>query len=158
MSAVWSDRTKAASLPATGTRAPRGIPAAPRRELQTPTDYSGIYATWNVDLDGDGVLDDPWDFGTRTQYPVLAVDADRDGRATWQEFGYQLRDGPTLTASGGRWQAWLSWTAVDTSHWNPAPVFTLHRQPGHRLVGRDHRRAAPRPDSRRYPERFEFLQ
>ena len=40
-------------------------------ELQTPTDYTGIYANWNVDLDGDGSADDPWDFGTSCQYPVL---------------------------------------------------------------------------------------
>ena len=40
-------------------------------ELQTPTGYAGIYANWNVDLDGDGSADDPWDFGTASQYPVL---------------------------------------------------------------------------------------
>jgi len=40
-------------------------------ELQSPTGYSGIYANWNVDLDGDGVEDDPWDFGTPYEYPVL---------------------------------------------------------------------------------------
>ncbi len=34
-------------------------------ELQTPTDYTGIYATWNVDAA------DPWDFGTSSQYRVL---------------------------------------------------------------------------------------
>ena len=40
-------------------------------ELVTPTGYAGIYAAWNVDLDGDGTADDPWDFGTDGQYPVL---------------------------------------------------------------------------------------
>ena len=40
-------------------------------ELQAPTGYSGIYAGWNLDLDGDGTGDDPWDFGTSAQYPVL---------------------------------------------------------------------------------------
>ncbi|WP_419855452.1 cadherin-like beta sandwich domain-containing protein [Candidatus Poriferisodalis sp.] len=40
-------------------------------ELQTPTGYTGIYANWNADLDGDGSADDPWDFGTSCQYPVL---------------------------------------------------------------------------------------
>ena len=40
-------------------------------ELQEPTGYTGIYAGWNVDLDGDGNADDPWDFGTTTQYPAL---------------------------------------------------------------------------------------
>ncbi len=40
-------------------------------ELQSPTDYTGIYASWNVDLDGDNSVDDPWDFGTSSEYPVL---------------------------------------------------------------------------------------
>ena len=47
-------------------------------ELQSPTGYVGIYAGWNVDLnnfDLDGDLatggDDPWDFGTSSEYPVL---------------------------------------------------------------------------------------
>ncbi|MCY4558322.1 MAG: Ig-like domain-containing protein, partial [Chloroflexi bacterium] len=40
-------------------------------ELQSPTGYAGIYVDWNVDLDGDGSADDPWDFGTSCQYPVL---------------------------------------------------------------------------------------
>ena len=40
-------------------------------ELQSPTGYTGIFATWNTDLDADGSNDDPWDFGTSTQYPVL---------------------------------------------------------------------------------------
>ena len=40
-------------------------------ELQAPTGYAGIYANWNVDLDGDASADDPWDFGTASQYPVL---------------------------------------------------------------------------------------
>ena len=40
-------------------------------ELRSPTGYTGIFATWNMDLDDDGSTDDPWDFGTSTQYPVL---------------------------------------------------------------------------------------
>ena len=40
-------------------------------ELQSPTGYVGMYAGWNVDLDRDGVGNDPWDFGTARQYPVL---------------------------------------------------------------------------------------
>ena len=39
--------------------------------LQTPTGYTGIYANWNVDVDGTTGNDDPWDFGTASQYPVL---------------------------------------------------------------------------------------
>ena len=40
-------------------------------QLQQPAGYAGIYANWNVDLDGDGSADDPWDFGNACQYPVL---------------------------------------------------------------------------------------
>ena len=40
-------------------------------ELQSPTGYTGIYAGWNLDLDGDGEGDKPWDFGGPGQYPVL---------------------------------------------------------------------------------------
>ena len=39
--------------------------------LQMPTTYTGIYADWNVDVDGDGAADDPWRFGTFLDYPVL---------------------------------------------------------------------------------------
>ena len=39
--------------------------------LQSPTGYTGIFAAWDVDVDGDGSMDDPWDFGTSSQYPVL---------------------------------------------------------------------------------------
>ena len=58
-------------------------------ELQSPTGYSGIYAEWNVDIDGDGIADDPWDFGTGSQYPRLKADWDGDGTATSQEFDAQ---------------------------------------------------------------------
>ena len=51
------------------------------RQLQTPSSYSRIYADWNVDLDGGGTNDDPWDFGTSSQYPALAVDFDGNGDA-----------------------------------------------------------------------------
>ena len=40
-------------------------------ELQAPTGYTGIYGNWNVDVDGDTLPDDPWDFGNPRQYPVL---------------------------------------------------------------------------------------
>ena len=40
-------------------------------ELLSPTGYTGAYADWNVDLDGDGSSDDPWIFGSTTEYPVL---------------------------------------------------------------------------------------
>ena len=54
-------------------------------QLQTPTGYTGIYADWNVDVDIAGYFgpfdgpDDPWDFGTSTQYPVLKYCAAKPG-------------------------------------------------------------------------------
>ena len=122
-----------------GTESQRlGVGGKTTAELQTPTDYTGIYAAWNVDLDrslfSNGVGDEPWDFGTTTQYPALSLDLNDDNRATWQEFGYQVRDSLTLTATTTESQAQvvLSWDAVSTSPWNPAPdvSYTLYRDDG----------------------------
>ena len=100
-------------------------------QLQSPTDYSGMYADWNVDLDGGGTADDPWDFGLSDEYPVLAVDFDGNEDVTWKEFGYQLRAGPTLMATPGAGEIALRWNAVDTDPWNPSPpdvTYTVYRK------------------------------
>ena len=81
-----------------------GVSSKTMGELQTPTNYSGIYEDWNIDIDagletgienarqaGDVGIDDPWDFGTRIEYPALKVDFDRDGVATAPEFGINQR-------------------------------------------------------------------
>ena len=128
-------------------------------ELQTPTGYSDIYEPWNLesndiagspldlgsatqhlalaaglDTDSDHVLDYPWDLGSSSQYPALAADLNGDGRATWQEFGHQLRAVPVLTATvpAGEDNFELTWTPVDTSHWSPVPrlTYTLYRDDG----------------------------
>ena len=39
--------------------------------LREPTGYTGIYANWNLDLDGDSANDDLWDFGAAHNYPAL---------------------------------------------------------------------------------------
>lgn len=39
--------------------------------MKRPTGYTGLYANWNVDVDGDDIPDDPWFFGTHSQLPVL---------------------------------------------------------------------------------------
>ena len=102
-------------------------------QLQAPGGYAGIYQSWNLDLDGN---DDPWDFGTSSQYPVLSLDTNGTGGATWQEFGYQGRSGPTLTATSSLPaeppQVMLSWIGVSASHWNPAPdvTYTVTRDDG----------------------------
>ena len=105
-----------------------GTGARTTAQLQAPTGYSGIYSQWNVDLDGDGTNDEPWDFGTGSQYPALKMNFDGQGAATWQEFGRQIRSGPsvtvTVTATAGQARADLTWTAVDVSHWSPPPDVT----------------------------------
>ena len=73
--------------------------------LQEPTGYAGLYAAWDVDVDGDGLPDAPWDFGTPSAYPALSVDADGDGAATWRELGLQGRSAPPARASGAGAQA-----------------------------------------------------
>ena len=103
--------------------------------LQTPTDYAGLYAAWNVDADGDGVADAPWHFGTEAQYPALSLDVDGDGRASWQEVGRQLRVGPVVTAAPSRAESaevTLTWTPVDATGWTPSPAvtYTVHREAG----------------------------
>ena len=92
-------------------------------QLQAPTDDTGIYADWD---------DDQWDFGEADEYPVLVVDFDGDGDATWKEFGYQLREGPALTATFEPAGVTLTWTEVDADHWDPAPdvAYTLYREGG----------------------------
>ena len=87
-------------------------------ELQLPTAASDIYLTWNVDLDGDGMNDDPWDFGMSSQYPVLSVDTNGVGGATWQEFGQQVRDGPNLMVTPTVGQVTLTWSAISSATYN----------------------------------------
>ena len=72
-------------------------------KLQEALAYGGIYEAWNIDVDNadmndditDGV-DDPWDFGTSSQYPALKADFDGSGFATAYEFGVQGRSVPIL--------------------------------------------------------------
>ncbi len=100
--------------------------------LQSPTDYAGIYAAWNADIDGDGDSDEPWDFGTAEQYPALSVDFDGDGNTSWEEFGYQLRRGPTLSATPVAGAVGLTWTVVDADRWSTLPEvsYTVVRDDG----------------------------
>ena len=64
-------------------------------ELQSPTGYAGIYANWNVDLDGDGGGDDPWNFGTASQYPVLQYGGSSSGKQR-EPFTAQALDLPRV--------------------------------------------------------------
>ena len=46
-------------------------------DLQNPLGYTGIYANWNIDVNGDRVPDNPWNFGTTSQYPTLKTPTQR---------------------------------------------------------------------------------
>ena len=114
--------------------------------LQTPTGYTGIYDDWNLDLDNaDGDNDpatggdDPWDFGTSSQYPVLKADFNGDNTATWQEFGYQVRRPMPLTATPTGTQVALSWPEVTETEWLGSPPrvsYALYRD-GAAVTGYD---------------------
>ena len=59
------------------------------RELQSPTGYTGIYANWNLNLDGQPGNDDPWDFGNFCHYPALkyvSLDVSRQRAAAEDDF------------------------------------------------------------------------
>ena len=74
-----------------------GVVARTTAQLQSPTDYgdtaSDTFYGWNINVDGntntgdaDG-KDDPWDFGTASQYPVLKY-ASHDFAAQGRPFDY----------------------------------------------------------------------
>ena len=74
--------TESSGLARRGECTPRscGI-AKTTAELQTPTDYTGIYADWDRDPPDrdENARDngDPWDFGTARQYPILKYQRDK---------------------------------------------------------------------------------
>ena len=113
-----------------------GVAGHTTAALQEPTGYEGIYATWRLDLAGGRLPDELWDFGTSVQYPVLLADLDGDGGKTWQEFGFQLREGPmlTVTTPEGRARVDLTWTGVDPTPWTSAPPVTYSLLRDNRLV------------------------
>ena len=43
----------------------------PTSHLQAPTGYTGLYANWNLNLDGVAGGDNPWHFGGGQHYPIL---------------------------------------------------------------------------------------
>ena len=56
---------------ASGQTASAGGTGQSSSALQTPAGYSGIYANWNLNLDGVTGGDSPWHFGGGKQYPIL---------------------------------------------------------------------------------------
>ncbi len=61
------------------------------RQLRAPTTYTGIYSGWNLDLNGVAGGDYPWDFGDRTQYPVLRYGSSGVVVDTARQFAIQPR-------------------------------------------------------------------
>ena len=55
----------------TGQSASSGGVGQTTAELREPTGYTGIYANWNVNLDSVDGGDNPWNFGTSSEYPIL---------------------------------------------------------------------------------------
>ena len=87
VTASYWDSTTSAVADDSDTTAPEGVATA---DLQTVLGYEGIYANWNVNVDGATGADDPWDFGGAGAYPALkfggmnpakqrAGDYDQDG-------------------------------------------------------------------------------
>ncbi len=130
----WDTDTSGRAASPTGGTAGSAGQGRPSTALQAPMDYAGPYAGWSVDLDSDGTADAPWHFGTDAQYPALSLDADGDGRATWQEMGRQLRAGPALAAApaADSAQVVLTWTAAGAGAWSPSPAvtYTIYRAAG----------------------------
>ena len=73
VSSYWDTSTSGQTTSAGGT-------GQTTSTLQTPTGYTGIYATWNINIDGQTGNDNPWTFGKAYQYPVLKY-ADMDTTA-----------------------------------------------------------------------------
>ncbi len=145
ISASYFDTQTSGQTAAVGTGAVSGAQGKTTAELQTPTAYGmseSIYAGWNLDIDGDSINDNPWHFGTSDQYPALQADFNGDERATWQEFGYQLRQVLRLTADTSSYaQVKLSWNEIIQGTNAQSVAYTLYRN-GEAMASYDGRSVA----------------
>ncbi len=140
----WETAVSGQSSSALGTGQTQG-------ELFAPAGYSGIYANWNLNLDGQAGNDDPWDF--RSRYPKLkygGVDFAEQlhlhltldgggylivGESTLTGFGVR----PWLTRGGGGGR--IAWEVSDdgVTGWTPfvsrAPSLGVDRIGGHGIWG-----------------------
>ena len=81
-------------------------------ELQSVTSYTGIYANWNVDVDGTAGNDDPWTFGKSDQYPVLKY----VGMDTTAQYSAQPQGVPTgVTVTALVDTLAVNWTAASNA-------------------------------------------
>ena len=80
--------------------------------LQNPTDYTGIYQNWNLNLDRQPGGDDPWAFGKTDQYPVLKY----AGMDTTAQYNLQPPSIPTsVTVTIKEDTLDVRWRAVSTA-------------------------------------------
>ena len=132
----WDTQTSGQAT-GVGDGDPTGVQGRTTAQLQSPIGYTGIYSTWNADLDnadGDNNTatgaDDFWDFGTSSQYPALKADLDGNGTPTWQEFGGQRPTpppppgAPTAMAEGPT-RIGLSWSAPSDNGGAPITAYDL---------------------------------
>ena len=61
-------------------------------ELQTPTGYTGIFANWNLSVDGDAFPDNPWNFGATSTYPALKTPTQRQAVTDYDSNNNNLID------------------------------------------------------------------
>ena len=109
----------------TGQTTSAGGTSKTTRDLQLPTGYSDIYAAWNVNLDGAAGSDDPWDFGTKRQYPVLKYRGlvpikQRQTAIRSDNWNAPVVGEPvtaTLNATGATGIAWQWQNSADGSTW-----------------------------------------
>ena len=115
--------------------APEGVATS---DLQSITSYTGVFADWNVNVDGQTGADNPWNFGTAMQYPRLQFGFDAGGQVAQgslvmgtpgtngdnpvvgQTARVCLLDGPTQRAAGtgGRTYApWQWYRSTDGVNW-----------------------------------------
>ena len=63
--------------------------------------FASELSSWGDPIDHDGLDTTPpvvvWDLGAAGQFPVLSIDFNGDGTASWQEFGDQLRGMPSTS-------------------------------------------------------------
>ena len=111
----------------TGQATSAGGTGKTTRDLQWPSGYSGIYATWNLNLDGVAGNDNPWDFGTNGQYPALKYGGLVPARQWPDSVSVQsvnrnipIVGGPvtaTLDATGATGITWQWQSSTDGSAW-----------------------------------------
>ena len=92
---------------------PSGVTNKTESDLETPTAYcatntcanTDIYKDWNLDLDGVTGNDDPWDFGTNSEFPTIKYNSPRENHSQQQPATFTLAVSPassTNPPSAGR--------------------------------------------------------